>query len=228
MVAAATQRRGARLVRLPEAIVRFLDVYHRGGVTEGDCRACSSPCCSLGGFAILENVVAIFERYGRGNLRRTDFEFAPGLSFGDFVFQYFDVYRKTVRAGGGEATLMLFHMKSLSADGHLISIPGGDDYWDIRKELFERNPWLNRGCVFLSKRVGNWPSDDGDSSRHCILHAPESKAMVSAKPVDCLFFTCNRPREGRVPAPAQSEQWFRLLAEQFPDSLPRFEALINE
>ena len=124
-------------MRLPETIGRFLDEYHRGGVTEDDCRACSSSCCSLGGFAILENVVAIFERYARGELRRSDFEFAPGLSFGEFVFQYFDVYRKTVKGGNGETTLMLFHMKSLSADGNLISVPGGDDYWDIRKELFD-------------------------------------------------------------------------------------------
>ena len=85
--------------------------------------------------------------------------------------------------------------------------------------------WLVRARMWMTDlRIGQLVAGHG----RVPWHAPESKAMVSAKPVDCLFFTCNRPREGRVPAPAQSEQWFRLLAEQFPDSLPRFEALINE
>jgi hypothetical protein len=213
-------------MRLPETIVRFLDDYHAGGVTGQDCRACSSPCCSLGGFAILENVVEIYARYVRGELRRSDYDYLPGLGFADFIFFYFDVYRKTVTANGNDTTLMLFHMKSLSADGNLISIPGGDDYWDIRRGLFERNPWLSRGCVFLSKRVGNWPEDDGDTGRHCILHEPSSESAITAKPIDCVYFTCNRPREGRVPTQLQSDMWFHLLAENFPESLSRFEALI--
>ena len=215
-------------MELPEAVARFLDEYHAGGVTERDCRACSSPCCSLGGFAILENVLQIYELYQRGALRRTDYDFEPGLAFGEFIFKYFDVYKKTVAVNGGDATLMLFHMRSLSADGHVISIPGGDDYWDVRKELFELNPWLNRGCVFLSRRVDNWPSDDADASRHCILHVPGSATTVTAKPIDCVFFTCNRPLEARVPNVDQSAAWFRLLAEHFPNSLERFDALIGE
>jgi hypothetical protein len=215
-------------MQLPETVVRFLNDYHAGGVTEQDCRACSSPCCSFGGFAILENVVEIYARYKRGDLRRSDYSYAPDLGFADFVFRHFDVFRKTVALHGTDTVLLLFHMKSLAADGNLISIPGGDEYWDVRRELFERNPWLNRGCVFLSRRVGNWPEDDGDSGRHCILHTSDSNSVVTAKPVDCLFFTCDRPREGRVPTQVQSEQWFRLLAEHFPDSLRRFEALIAE
>jgi hypothetical protein len=226
--AAAVERRGARLMKLPEAVTRFLDDYHAGGVTEQDCRACSSPCCSLGGFAIFENVVQIHERYRRGDLRRGDYEFEPGLGFAEFVFRYFDVYKKSVTANGVNTTLMLFHMKSLSADGHLISLPGGDDYWEIRKELFQRNSWLNRGCVFLSHKVDNWPSDDGDASRHCILHTRDSATAVTAKPVDCVFFTCNRPLDGRVPSEEQSSAWFRLLAEHFPNSFERFEAMIGE
>ena len=215
-------------MELPETIARFLDDYHANGVSEQDCRACSSPCCSLGGFAILENVIAIHARYRAGNLRRKDYEYTPGLNFGDFVFRHFDVFKKTVPVNGTDTILMLFHMKSLSRNGDLISLPGGDDYWELRRELFERNPWLNHGCVFLSERVGNWPNDDGRTERHCILHTPGSNSAITAKPIDCLFFTCERPRQGRVPTPLQSDRWFALLAEHFPDSLPRFEALIAE
>jgi hypothetical protein len=227
MVAATPERGGACVMRLPETVVRFLDEYHAGGVTERDCRACSSPCCSLGGFAILENVVQIHELYRRGALRRADYDYEPGLSFAQFVFKYFDVYKKSVTVDGGDTTLMLFHMRALSADGHLVSVPGGDDYWEIRRELFERNPWLNRGCVFLSHKVDNWPNDDGDAGRHCILHAPNSATAVTAKPIDCVFFTCNRPLEARMPTAEQSSTWFQLLAEHFPNSLERFEALIG-
>jgi hypothetical protein len=215
-------------MRLPETIVRFLDEHHADGVTEQDCRACSSPCCSTGGFAILENVIAIFARYQNGELRRSDHDYAPDLNFADFVFRYFDVYKKSVTANGAEVILMLFHMKSLSSDGNPISIPGGDDYWTVRKELFELNPWLNRGCIFLSRRVGNWPDDDGDTGRHCILHTSKNKVEITSKPIDCLYFTCDSPRNGRVPSPLKSAQWFELLAINFPDSLPRFEAMITE
>ncbi len=212
----------------PDPIIRFLNEYHTGGVTEGDCRACSSPCCSLGGFAILENVVQIHELYRQGKLQRADYEYEPGLSFADFVFKYFDIYKKKVPADGGELTLMLFHMRSLSQDGHLISIPANGDYWEIRAELFQQNPWLNRGCVFLSHKVGNWPEDDRDASRHCILHTPSSGTNVTAKPIDCVFYTCNKPIDGRVPTVEQSANWFRLLATHFPNSLERFEALIRD
>mgnify|MGYP001591093620 FL=1 len=75
----------------PEPIVRFLRQHHAGGVTEEDCLACSSPCCSLGGFAILENVVQIYDLYRRGGLQRADYQYEAGLSFEDFVFKYFEV-----------------------------------------------------------------------------------------------------------------------------------------
>src|SRR5271169_2624247 len=81
-IATAQHRRTSLMQQpYPDAIVRFLSEYHSGGVTESDCRACSSPCCSLGGFAVLENVVQIYELYQHGGLRRADYEYEPGLSF---------------------------------------------------------------------------------------------------------------------------------------------------
>jgi hypothetical protein len=212
----------------PKPIIEFLREYHAHGITEEDCRACSSPCCSLGGFAILENVIQIYELYRAGSLNRADYEHEPALSFADFVFKYFDIYKRKVPVEGAESTLMLFHMRSLSPQNNLISIPNCGDYWEVRTELFHQNPWLNRGCVFLSHKVGNWPEDDGDASRHCTLHTRLSSSHVTAKPIDCVFYTCNKPIQGRVPTAHQSEEWFRLLATNFPNSLERFERLIGD
>lgn len=213
---------------LDAATLGFLEAFHAGGVTEDDCRACSSPCCSLGGFAILENVVLIYELYQRGGLRRTDFDYEAGLAFDEFVFRHFEVYKKTVPVEGRDVALMLFHMRSLSPDGHLITMPAIGDYWETRVELFRANPWLNRGCVFLSRQVAEtWPHDDREAGRHCILHTPLSATHVTTKPIDCVFYTCNRPVEARMPSQEQSATWFRLLADSFPNSLERFEALID-
>jgi hypothetical protein len=173
-------------------------------------------------------VVQIYNLYQCSGLRRADYEYETGLSFADFVFKYFDVYKKKVPVEDGERILMLFHMRSLSPQGNLISIPAGGDYWETRAELFQQNRWLNRGCVFLSHKVGNWPEDDRDASRHCILHTPPSGSHVTAKPIDCVFYTCNKPIDGRTPTEEQSAKWFRLLATHFPNSLERFEALIRD
>ena len=74
----------------------------------------------------------------------------------------------------------------------------------------------------------NWPADDKNPGRHCILHAPHSGAHITTKPVDCVFYARHTPIDARVPTEAQSGTWFRLLAEHFPNSLERFEALIGE
>ncbi len=212
---------------LPGRARTFLKRYHAGGVTEQDCRACSSACCSHGGFAILENVLQIYERYRAGALRRRDHQFPANLSFREFVFQHFEVYQQAVQLGDREAVVLLFHMRSLSSDGHLIQIPAVGEYWQTRVKLFEANPWLNRGCVFLSHGVGNWPEDDGDSSRHCILHSPLSGSHVTEKPLDCVFYTCDRPIAARAPTAELSAEWFSILAESFPNSVERFEQLIG-
>jgi len=212
---------------LPRSLVDFLAEYHAGGVSESDCQACSSPCCSHGGFAILENVLQIYERYRAGKLIRAGYQFESGASFEQFVFKYFDVYKKTVVLEEGETTVILFHMRSLSSDGHLIKIPAVGDYWETRAALFRSNPWMSRGCVFLSHGGPSWPEDDRDSSRHCILHVANSSSDVTSKPIDCVFYTCDRPIKAREPSVEQSIRWFQLLATHFPNSVERFEQLIG-
>ena len=203
--------------------------HHDGGITEKDCIACSSPCCSHGGFAILENVVLIYERYKEGTLKRDDFEFNPGLSFQDFVFQYFDVYVDRTGQLWWKRDILCFHMKSVDSTGTPISIASTtDSYWETRASLFESNPGLNKGCVFLSKKAPDWPEDDGDSSRHCILHTSEAGKRITEKPIDCIFFTCDTPKNPRDLSPEFSRRWFRTLSRAYPRSVERFEALVSK
>ena len=207
----------------PKRITRILEKWHAGAVTPQDCKACSSSCCSHGGFAIFENVEAIFALYQRGELKREGYEFPPNLSFLDFVKTYFDVWAYTTGRWFWKKRFAAFYMRSLSSDGHLISIPAvGGSYHVTRSELFDDNPWLNKGCVFLSKPVENWPSDDKDESRHCILHHPESSTRLTQKPIDCVFFVCSTPLKGKVPTKRFSRKWFRALAVSYPHGLERF------
>lgn len=72
-----------------------------------------------------------------------------------------------------------------------------------------------------------WPHDDKNAGRHCNFHARRSGTHITTNPVDCVFYRRNTPIDGRVPTEEQSASWFRLLAEHFPNSLERFEALIG-
>lgn len=217
------------LKRYPKRIMRILKKWHSDAVNAQDCEACSSSCCSHGGFAILENVLAIYELYQRDELRREDYDFPPGLSFTDFVKTYFDVFWWPTGRWFWKKQIVCFFMKSLSSDGHLISIPWvGSSFHDTRIALFQENPWLNKGCVFLSKKVDEWPSDDKDASRHCILHHPASSNHLTQKPIDCVFFVCTKPHEAKTPTIRTSGRWFRALAISYPNSVKRFQMMIEQ
>jgi len=138
--------------RFPPKIENFFRRYRKGGIAEGDCLSCSSICCSHAGYAILENVVIIYELYKNGKLEREDYEFPSGLTFEKFVRKYFDVFFDNVNFLFHKKSLATFYMKSLSSDNHLIAIPSFGWYHQTRSELFESNPWLNKGCVFLKKK----------------------------------------------------------------------------
>lgn len=87
---------------------------------------------------------------------------------------------------------------------------------------------MNRGCVFLSRRTPASPEGDAGVRRGCLLHSPESNARLTAKPIDCVFFTCVEPREFRIPSEPMSERWFRALATAYPGSVERFRRLIED
>ena len=217
--------------RLPQELLDQIADYHAGGISPQDCLACSSPCCAHGGFAILENVIEIYERYRRGKLQRTDYSFLQNLTFREFVLEYFDVYRHDVPDTDPCESIVLFHMRSLSPDGHTISIPPVAtvaEYCRARNAFFEANAWMNTGCVFLSHKLSAWPNDDHHAGRHCILHETESSTQITAKPIDCVFHTCNTPKTARQPTSEQSDSWLAALARQYPRSVERFRELVDK
>lgn len=216
---------------LPTTALHIIDNYQSGGIEASDCVTCSSSCCAHPGFAILENVEVIYELYREGELVRTDYEFPPGMSFREFVMEYFDVYRHDVAGTDPVESIVFFHMRSLSADGHTISIPPMAtiaDYHRAREAIFRANPWMNTGCIFLSHQLKGWPDEDGVAERHCTLHSAEAGTQLTAKPIDCVFHTCNTPRDARKPNQEQSEAWFAELAQQWPNSVERFRQLVTD
>jgi hypothetical protein len=213
---------------LPAVIDAFIGKHHYGGVTEQDCRQCSSACCSQGAFALLENVLQIYQRYLNNQLHRTDYSFEPDLAFHQFVGKYFDLYLQITGKWWWKQSVLLFYMKSLSSDNNLISIPPVSNFYNTRTTLFNANPWLNKGCVFLSKKAPNWPENDGDSSRYCILHEERSRSHMTCKPIDCIFYTCVKPLSPKIPKSTESKRWFRLLSNTYPNSLERYRTLIKE
>jgi hypothetical protein len=211
-------------VPYPQEILELLERHHSDGVTEKDCLACPAACCSQGGFAILENVLLIYEHYRTGQLQRRDFTFPTKLSLSEFVYTFFDLTSHETGSKRHQQEILFFHMKSLSSDGQLITIPAVGEYYEVRSRLFEDNPWLSRGCVFLNRQHAAWDSEDHEP-RHCLLHVPDSERTLTRKPIDCVFFTCNEPLEARLPDEEQSDRWFHTLAVAFPDSVRRFREL---
>jgi hypothetical protein len=212
---------------LPDGVREFLEHYHSGGTGDEHCAGCNAACCSQGGFALLENVVLIHKAYEQGLLKRKDYEFETGLSFGEFVFKHFDI--RTYAAGKEEDELVLFHMRNLDFGNRVIGLPDEGSYWETRAKLFEEAKGLNRGCVFLSEKTSKVPSEDDNTERNCILHVPQSADHLTAKPIDCLLFTCqDAPRQFKKPHPVESTQWMRLLAESYPGSIDRFKGMLEK
>jgi hypothetical protein len=214
--------------KLAPLIKNALTEHHRGGVSASDCRACSSPCCSLGGFALLENVEHIYELYCQGKLIREDYVFPEGLNFEEFVFSYFDVDIQWADGEWLHEDLVLFRMRTLGPEGHVLDLSHFDDYPLERAALFDRNPWLNRGCVFLSEATAHWPRFDQQHQRHCLLHDDRSTTHITAKPLDCVYFTCQTPRQPKVADEDKRHAWFKMLSELYPNSVQRFQERLQE
>jgi hypothetical protein len=209
-----------------EKVLEIIANHHEDGVSESDCEFCSSGCCSQGGFAILENVLEIYKLYVIGQLKRKGMKFKENLILIDFIFEYFDIWERPVSLKDEEDTLMFFHMKSIDEKGRTISIPG-ESYWDNRSDLFRLNPWLNKGCVFLSHFVPHWFEDDG-KIRYCILHGRGGDKLTGAKPIDCIFYTCIEPYKAKTPSSEKTDAWFFALSKAFPNSKERFEEIYNQ
>jgi hypothetical protein len=212
-------------VEIPQEIKLLIAKYHVGGISGSECLACSSGCCSQSGFAILENVIAIYELYKQGKLKRKGFKFSKRLSFNDFVFSHFDNYIKMVGPEEHQEGLVQFYPKSIDDRGRLVTIPGGAEFYETRRQLFRDNPWLGRGCIFLSHPCPNWPEDDGYSKRHCILHTPDCYTILGPKPIDCLFYTCAKPYDPVCPSKEESDAWHATLSRAFPRSIERLQRL---
>lgn len=214
-------------LEIPKEISDLLSDYQKDCIEDHICINCNSICCSQGGFALLENVELIYEKYKSGKLKRKGFRFKKGLNFHDFIFTYFDVIERDVGLDGEEIPMIFFHMKHLSSDGHLISIPGLD-YWETRSELFERNPWMNLGCIFSSHTISDLEDNDTNFKRHCILHHDKFKSELGTKPIDCVFFTCLTQYDYKVPEQKDSDIWLKQLAMSYPDSKSRLEKIVNK
>ncbi len=206
----------------PEEIRHFLNEYHKDGISSEDCLSCNSYCCSHAGFAILENVLEIYQIYKNGSLKREDYVFVEGLSFKDFIFTYFDVIKYS------DDNIMIFHPRHLTKDNNIISIPDGESsYWSIRSDLFNRNPWLNYGCIFLNNKISQGEYND-NKKRGCILHSQFSEERITTKPIDCIFYVCKeKQRESKTPQKEETTEWFRLLSKHYPKSVKKFEKLIG-
>jgi hypothetical protein len=210
-----------------DEIKKILEDHHRGTVTDEHCSKCCSACCSHSGFAILENVLQIYELYQNGLLNREDYEFEKGLSLNSFINTYFDVYQHSTGRWPRKKDILTFHVRSIDEQGRLITIPPVGNYYMTRSGLFQENSWLNYGCVFLSKKIKNWPHDDGDCSRYCILHSDLSSTHLTAKPIDCVLYTCQTPIESKTPTADVSKAWHRALAIHYPHSPERLRAIAD-
>jgi len=114
-------------MEIPQEIKLLIARHHIGGISASECLACSSGCCTQSGFAILENVIAMYDLHQQGTLKRKDFKFSKRLSFTDFAFSHFNVYVKMVGPEEHQEGLVQFYPKSIDERGRLITIPGGGE-----------------------------------------------------------------------------------------------------
>lgn len=195
-------------MKLPEDIADCIKKRKQHDSTENLCESCNAHCCSRPGFALLENVVELFEVYQDGHLLREDYEFEEGLSICDFIWRYFD---RVVHNN----CLLTFFPKTFSADYGIVSIPPWN-YYRTRRRIQERTG--KRGCVFLSRML----EADGTTRNSCILHTRSACEEITAKPIDCVFQNCSSDKRIIKPTDQESAQWVSLLDRHFPHSRERF------
>ncbi len=217
------KQKNRKYEQFPKELTEILEKNHRDSVDSSVCADCSGLCCIQGGPGILENVLFIYEAYERGELVRRDYAFETGLSLPAFVARYFDVCFMPSSSG----SLVLFYVKTLTQNGDLVSWHAIDSYGSKNPELIDRLG-KSAGCVFLDRKITEWPDGEPGESRNCILHGPESNSCLTEKPVYCTFYSCVAPFEIRKPDVALATAWVDALAESYPDSTQRFNNIMAE
>jgi hypothetical protein len=172
----------------------------------------------------MENVLLIYERYTKGDLVREDYVFHAGLSLRAFISTYFDFPLLPSEV----SSPVFFHTRLLARDNTLISqnLLGGDRY-PVHGEPPDIDKVMSKGCVFLNKKIPTWHTGDGDISRKCILHEPESGTHLTAKPVNCVLYACRKPLEAKHPDAGLSADWVRALSECYPNSAGRLHHIME-
>lgn len=193
-------------MEIPLPIKTFLDERKKG--TRSPCENCNSICCKGPGFAILENVLAIYNLYQKDLLIRNDFIFEKGLTLSAFIFKYFD---RTILNG----KLLVFFPKILSDNKRLLSIPPWN-FWQARDYIMKREKAY--GCIFLDHIY----LKDNNTPNKCILHDDIVNEFVTQKPIDCLFLHCTDKSDIVIPTDSESALWFSLIDYHFRDSINRF------
>ena len=70
--------------------------------------------------------------------------------------------------------------------------------------------------------------DDKKSERHCILHSEQNDTHLSMKPIDCIFFICEKSKESRIQNLEMTRRWLTALDNAYPNSYERFKDLTEE
>ena len=204
-------------------LLDILQENHRDSVDSAVCGSCAGLCCIQGGPGILENVLLIYEAYKRGELVRSDYEFESGLTLSAFVARYFDVCFMRTATG----VLAFFYAKTLTEDNKLTSWNSMDGYSVVDPELRDKVS-RSAGCVFLDRKVVDWPDGDPGGARGCILHKPENDTCLTEKPINCVLHTCDAPYNIRHTDAALAAEWLNILAREYPDSQDRFNSLMAD
>ncbi|MBI9056039.1 MAG: hypothetical protein JEY96_19615 [Bacteroidales bacterium] len=195
-------------MKIPKPLIDLIESRKQKEISSNICENCDSHCCTGPGFAIYENIKIIYDKYQTGVLIRESLVFKRGLTFEQFIYEYFD------RVAFQNGSFIAFFPKTISDRGELISVPPWN-YYESRKYLQSRDG--RHGCIFLKKNFSVNQNDNG-----CLLHHNQNTDEISAKPIDCLFLQCSPNKQQIKPTSAESSLWFSLLDFHFPDSLKKF------
>ncbi len=117
---------------LPDKLKQLLKYGQPDTFCTQPCEKCiKDPCCKLPGYATFENTLEIYKVYKENKLKREDdVSFKKGLTFKQFVLQYFIPKMHPV-----DNSFILFHPKVI------------------------KNKNKNYGCIFCKRKIKNDSND---------------------------------------------------------------------